>query len=243
MQPLPATYDETHAALQRVGVHVLARRRIALVGRFGLRGTPDGIGIPAAGSDNEVLRTSGSLLLRELAGTTAPARSTSIDLRTASLAEAAAFAEVDLAGELDVGHDAPAVGDASTALGVDDAAARALGRWLTFAWPVLDAAVAEVGPSATPNVVQLWPEHFDAGCDVAVGASRANLGASTGDHHQPQPYLYVQPWEADRPGDSSYWNVAFGAVLTYDELGAAADPEGVAAAFLRRGLELLSRAE
>ena len=239
MQPLPPAYDETRAALRRVAVHVLARRRNALTGKFGLRGTPDGFGFPATGPDHEVLRTSGSLLVRELAGT--KASTSSIDLSTATLAEAAAFAEVDLGSALDVGHDTPPVGDVAARLGVDAASARALGRWLSFAWPVLDAAVAEVGPSGTPNVVQLWPEHFDAGCDIAVGASRVNLGASTGDGHQAQPYLYVQPWENDRPGDPDYWNVDFGAVLTYDELRAAADQAEAATNFLRRGMDILSR--
>ena len=61
--------------------------------------------------------------------------------------------------------------------------------------------------SAGPNVIQLWPEHFDAGCDVTSRAERkATIGASTGDQHFPTPYLYVLPWDTDRPGDPQYWN-------------------------------------
>lgn len=238
MQPLPSTYDDTRAALQRVAVHVLARRRTALVGKFGLRATPDGIGTPASGPDHEVLRTSGSLLLREVTGTTAS--TTSIDLATASLAEAATFADVDLATALDVGHDTPPVGDVDLPLGIDDAAARVLGRWLAVTVPVIDAVVAGLGPAATPNVVQLWPEHFDAGCDVAAGPSRVSLGASTGDHHEPGPYLYLSPWDGVPPGDPDFWNADFGAVLPYEAVRAADDPAAVATSFLRRGLDLLA---
>lgn len=237
MHALPPTYTATKDALQRVAVHVLARRRRDLNGKFGLRASPDGIAIPASGPDHEVLRTSGSRLLREVAGATAS--TTSIDLASASLGEAAAFAGVDLDAELDIGRDTPQLGDTGTALDIDDLAARALGRWLSFAWPLLDATVAAVGAGGTPNVVQLWPEHFDAGCDVAVGSSRVSLGASTGDHHVAAPYLYVAPWAADRP-DPTYWNAPFGAVLPYDELRAAADPAASAIAFLQRGIDLLS---
>lgn len=59
--------------------------------------------------------------------------------------------------------------------------------------------VAEVGR------VQLWPEHFDLGFEMGIGAQRANYGASPGDDRHSEPYLYVGPWEA---GDSpnSFWN-------------------------------------
>lgn len=31
-----------------------------------------------------------------------------------------------------------------------------------------------------------------------------------GDSYHPEPYLYVAPWEAERPGDVAYWNAPFG---------------------------------
>jgi hypothetical protein len=233
---LPATYATSRRALQRVAVHVLARRRNDLSGRFGLRVAPDGIATPAAGPELEVLRTSGSRLVREVGG--ASASTTSIDLATATLGEAAAFAGVDLGAPFDVGHDTPPVGDPDAPLAVDDGAARQLGRWLAFAWPILDDVVGDLGPAGTPSILQLWPEHFDAGCDVAVGSQRTNLGASTGDEGIEQPYLYVGPWAAAHD-DDPFWNASFGAVLTFEELRASSDPVSAAAAFLRRGLELL----
>ncbi len=94
-------------------------------------------------------------------------------------------------------------------------------------------------------MVQLWPEHFDVGCDVAVSTDRrANLGASPGDSSSDsssdEPYLYVGPWDDARPGDPAYWNAPFGAVLGYETLRAAANPQELGSTFLRRGLDLLA---
>jgi hypothetical protein len=87
----------------------------------------------------------------------------------------------------------------------------------------------------------LWPEHFDAGCDVVDGKGRrVNLGASPGDGFSDEPYLYVGPWEGERPGDADYWNAPFGAALGYARLLAAADPVAEGVAFVQRGLTLLA---
>jgi hypothetical protein len=235
---LPDGFAATRAALQRVAVHVLARRRHALTGRFGLRAAPGGIGMPAAGGDHEVLRTSGAWLVRERTGE--QSGTAFLDLRSASLADAAAFAEVDLDAEFSAGRDTPPIGARAAPLAVDEAAAVALGDWYGFGWRALDLVVAGCGADATPSVVQLWPEHFDTGCDVAVGAGRVNLGASPGDGYHADPYLYVGPWGDERPGDPAYWNAPFGAVLGHAELAAAGDPLAEAMAFLRTGVGRLA---
>lgn len=235
---LPDTYPATRDAIQRVATHILARRRHQLCGKIGLRATPGGIGTPACGPDHEVLRISGTRLVRERTGS--DARATAIDIATATLDDAAAFAEVDLAAAFEAGHDTPPLGDRRASLDVDAAAADALAGWFWFGWAVLDATVAALGPEAEPSVVQLWPEHFDVGCDVAAGpGGRVNLGASPGDSFSARPYLYVGPWEPERPGDEAYWNAPFGAVLSYDRLRAVSDPAANAVGFLRRGVELL----
>ena len=236
LPPLPSTFATTRGELQRVAVHVIARRRHALSGRFGLRATPGGIGMPAAGPDSEVVRIAGSHLVRERTGATSSV--TSLDLAGTSLGAAARLADVDLAAEFSVGHDTPALGDPAVALAVGREAAAALAAWYAFGWAVLDGAAGD-GSVDTPTVVQLWPEHFDAGCDVGVGGARVNLGASPGDGFHADPYLYVGPWDADRPGDPSYWNAPFGAVLGYAHLGRASDPLDAGLGFLRRGIELL----
>ncbi len=65
------------------------------------------------------------------------------------------------------------LGDPVARLAIDDAAAAALAEWFRFGWEVLDAVLGELGSDATPSVLQLWPEHFDAGVDVAAAPSDA----------------------------------------------------------------------
>lgn len=238
LQPLPATYATTRDTMQRVATHILARRRHQLCGKFGLRATPGGIGTPACGPEHETLRITGTRLVRERTG--ADASTTSLDLVDATLADAARLAEVDLTRPFEAGHDTPALGDPTAPLGLDPDAARALADWLAVGWTVLDTTVASLGAVAEPSVLQLWPEHFDAGIDVAAAPGRrVNLGASPGDGFNAEPYLYIGPWDADRPVDRTFWNAPFGAVLTYRQLLASADPIAAAATFLTRGVTLI----
>jgi hypothetical protein len=237
---LPPAYASTRAAVQRVAAHVLARRRRQLTGRIGLRATPGGIGTPAMGPehDHEVLRTSGAWLVRERAGDAAATET--LDLRSAALVDAADLARVGLDEPAGVGDDAPPVGDRHAPLGIDGESAAVLARWYALAWAVLDPAIAGLGPAATPSVIQIWPEHFDAAGDIAVGAGRVNLGASPGDGFSAEPYFYVGPWGPERPGDPSYWNAPFGAVLGWSALREVEDPPARALDFLRRGLAHLA---
>jgi hypothetical protein len=235
---LPSGYALTRDELQRVAVHVLARRRAQVSGRFGLRAMPGGFGTPAFGPEHETIRISGTMLIRERTGSNSG--TTSLDLQSATLGEAAALAEVDLAESFDAGSDTPPVGDAGTRLVIDLDAATVLENWYAFAWNVLDATIRDAEADATPSVIQLWPEHFDAAYDRSVGSDRrVNLGASPGDSFIVQPYIYVGPWSDERPGDPVFWNTPFGATLTYDELRRETDPRSVATRFLLRGVEML----
>lgn len=238
LAPLPPTFVATRVAMQRVATHVLARRRADLCGKFGLRATPGGIGTPASGPEHEVVRIAGVTLHREVTGS--EARTATLDLVGATLAEAATLVGVDLDADFQAGHDTPPIGDLHAPFDIDPPSASVLAEWYRFGWAVIDAAVATLEPAAEPSVLQLWPEHFDAGCDVGTGTGRVNLGASPGDEAVPEPYLYVGPWESFRPGDPAYWNVPFGAALRYEELRASADPAALGLAFFRRGIELLA---
>ena len=239
LSPLPAAFGETREALHRVVAHVLARRRADATGRIGLRASPGGVATPAFGEDLEVVRTSGALLVRERGGR---ARVTPITTLRALAAEAG----VDLAGPLSIGHDPPALGDPDAPLAVDPAAAHALGGWLGFATAALDEIAAAAGEAGDASGVQIWPEHFDAACDLRWGpgeGERVNLGGSPGDAFHSEPYLYVGPWGPERPGDDRYWNAPFGAVLAYSSLSAAEGAEAarhLAIGFLRRGVDLLA---
>ncbi len=236
--PLPASFTETRAVLHVVATHVVARARHRGTGRFGLRASPGGFGTPAFGPQVERVRVSGSRLLRELAGPDGVATSVA-EIDGATLADLARVAGVDLAAPFAAGADTPELGDVTVPVHVDGASAEALGAWYHFAAAVLDDVVAGHA-TATPSVAQLWPEHFDLALDLeAAPGVRVNIGASPGDSSHPDPYLYVGPWTADRPGDDGYWNAPFGAVLGYEDLRQAAEHRPAAAAFIERGLQAL----
>ena len=232
---LPATVIETRLALHRLAAHVLARRRHAFTGRFGLRAAPDGVATPAFGDDVEVVRTSGHHLVVERAGALLASPVT-------TLAAAAELVGVDLTVDFAVGDDTPAMGDPEEPLAVDGGAARALGDWWGFGTTVIDEVVATEPGVTDPTSAQLWPEHFDVGCTVTVdGGERVNLGASPGDGYEPLPYLYVGPWSEARPGDPSVWNAPFGAVLRHADLAELppASRRAQALTFVRRALAQL----
>jgi len=235
---LPETLPATRVALQQVAVHVLARRRHAATGRFGLRPSPGGVATPSFGDDTEVLRTSGRLLVVERGAGTA-----TVPLDT--LGQAADLAGVDLGKDFSVGDDTPPVDDPDAALALDDMDARLLGEWYAFGAAVIDEAVATTPAITASTTRQIWPEHFDLGGAVTLAGPpevRANVGASPGDDFEPLPYLYLGPWGGDRPGDAGYWNAPFGAVLHAEELvGLTHDAARArAVAFFQRGFALLA---
>jgi hypothetical protein len=233
----PPEVPQTRRALHQLAVHVLGRRRHAFTGRFGLRAAPGGVATPAFGDDVEVVRTSGRYLVVERGNVTVAAPIT-------TLAAAAGMVGVDLTVDFSVGGQTPALVDPEQPLAVSDRAARGLGAWWSLGTTAIDEVVATEAVSA-PTVVQLWPEHFDVACTVTVaGGAQANLGASPGDATDPLPYLYVGPWSSDRPGDPSFWNAPFGAVIHRADLATLppGDRRSRAVAFFRRGLALLAAA-
>ncbi len=222
-----ATTAETREALHQVAVHVLARRRHAVTGRFGLRPTPGGLGTPMFG-EGEVVRVGGDVLVVERD------RDAYAEPLT-TLARAAALARVDLKEDFSAGRDTPPMADPAAPLALEEAAVRELGEWWALGAVLLDELVAGMPEIVATTTAQLWPEHFDHGATLTLpGDVKVNVGASPGDGSEPDPYLYVGPWGPERPGDPAYWNVPFGAVLR------RADAGGDPLAFLRRGIELLA---
>lgn len=232
--PVPPSYTATRAALQRVAVHVLARRRHAATGRVGLRSSAGGIATPAFGADAEVVRTRGAFLVHETGGRTRVGELT-------TLGEAARFVGVDLDSPFQAGHDTPPIGDPSAPLDVDAASADLVANWFQIVSLALDTTVASLPVDSSPSVAQLWPEHFDLALDVNWGpeeGQRVNLGGSPGDGSDNEPYAYVGPRGSERPGDSDFWNVPFGAALRYRDISKS-DPVGALATFFTQGWELL----
>ena len=124
---------------------------------------------------------------------------------------------------------------------LDDDAARQVGNWYGFSDLVLVRLLAAL-PDSAPTALQIWPEHFDLGTDLDAnpGGERMNVGGSPGDTYLAEPYLYVGPRSAARPGDPAYWNAPFGAALTFSELRTTDRPADMALDFLVRGAALLA---
>jgi hypothetical protein len=109
-------------------------------------------------------------------------------------------------------------------LQIDAATATSLHNWYGLADAGLRAFATEVGAGRLRPV--LWPEHFD----LAIAVDAVNYGASPGDQHVEQPYLYVGP-HGGPPSQDDFWNADFGAVVTIAEIPS---PDA-ALAFFRRG--------
>jgi hypothetical protein len=223
----------TRLDLHRLSAHVLARRRYDVTGHFGLRASPGGLCTPAYGDDPEVLRLDGTALVREVGTSVSTAW-----VNGATLRELAAFAGVDLNAAFSAGAATPPLGPVDEPFEFDAAELAGLVEWFDLGWRVLDEVLSELGPSAAPATVQLWPEHFDAGTSVALeSGALVNLGFSPGDALSDEPYVYVGPQGPERPGDGGFWNAAFGAFRVRSGVG---DASG-AAAFISDGLARLEK--
>lgn len=237
-------HDATRRTLHRIANHVLARAQYETTGLLGLRATPGGFGTTTIRADRERIRISGGTLVRESAASSGT-WTRSIDMGGSTLAELAAFADVDLATEFTAGNDMPPSGAVDDPLDLHAASSRRIGDWYAIVAQALDLLMHSAPPFSAPSLVQLWPEHFDAALDMAFDPEapaerRVNMGGSPGDGFHAAPYLYVGPWTPDRPGDAAFWNAPFGAVLGYDAVATAQDPVEVAYSFLRAGLERLT---
>jgi hypothetical protein len=109
-------------------------------------------------------------------------------------------------------------------LEIDPGGAGLLHGWYGVADAALRAFGTEVGAGRVRPV--LWPEHFD----LAITVDAVNYGASPGDQHVDQPYVYVGP-HAGPPTRNDFWNAGFGAVRTIADVASSDD----ALAFFRQG--------
>jgi len=240
---LPDDWPRARTTLQRIATHVLARWRRQRDNLFDLEPAVGGFATPVVGPDRERIRVSGDLLvierasgasLAELAATT-----TTIPIGGSTIAQLWAAAGVHPGGEFSAGPDTTPVGPLEEPIELDAGAGDVLGDWYLLGRRAIDRAVASVAaPEA--SLGRVWPEHFDYGLDLAARPGvRVNLGASAGDRFHEQPYLYVGPWDDDRPGGGEYWNAPFGAVLGRAQLVSAADPLDRATSFLLEGIARL----
>lgn len=221
LAPLPSAYRETVDSLHRLAVYVISPAQRVVNDEIILRATPGGFStFEFAG---RVVGVQGDRLLVD----GVPHRITSLN----AAAEVVGIAP-DVAQQEQ--FDVPAHGDLDAGLAVDTDAALALAEWYAFATEALDALRGEARAADDASIVRIWPEHFDVAIDMGDAAAdrRATYGASPGDGHHDQPYLYVSPW-AGRI-DEFFGDPTFkGAALVYSQLQPQPDQPGAALGFLR----------
>jgi hypothetical protein len=107
---------------------------------------------------------------------------------------------------------------ADAPLDIDLEVATLLAGWFARGDLALRALAATLSPGEelTP---QVFPEHLD----LAITVAEVNYGVSPGDDAIPTPYLYVGPFTGRPSGDEAFWNAAFGAYVTTDEVSTTAD--------------------
>ncbi|MFK7919421.1 MAG: hypothetical protein AB8G14_15200 [Ilumatobacter sp.] len=244
---LPDDWPAQRETMRRIATHVVAQAQAVVTGNFALVVLPGGFGTPQFGDDRQRVRIAGgSLFVERVNGTRngEPAATTDAHMIAGStirsLCNAMGF-EPD--PDFSVGHDTPPLGDPDEMLVVGSDTTAALGDWWGLGQRAMDIAIASF-PEPQAAVSRLWPEHFDVGTDLAVDPAnkpgvRTNIGAAAGDEAHQEPYLYVAPWGPDRPGDEAFWNLPFGATLSFGELDASDNPLGTAAEFLLRGIAYL----
>lgn len=230
----PATLGETRLALHRVAAYVMSPARRRANGKIALRWTLGGFGTPFFG-DDEQLRVDGTELVVQSGDT-----SRSIPLTTLNEVAAAlgTVPDVEWASQFDI----PEPGDLDAALPVDPAASAWLGEWYGFATSVLEE-LRHDDESSDVSRIQLWPEHFDPAFEMLSDAEkrRASYGASPGDVHIDEPYLYVGPWYGDAQPADDFWTNGF-AAQPLSEFIDADDQRGAALDFYRAGRRLLAEA-
>jgi hypothetical protein len=241
---LPADWPEQRETLRHIATHILARARHGATGRFSLEPTIGGFGTPTFTTAADTFRrlritTADRACLIDEQIAPEGATTQYVALFDTSLTALADAIGVELDASFSVGDDTPELGDPDRPISVDPSVISIIGEWYALGSIAIDRSVT--APTArAPSVARVWPEHFDLGTDVEVAPGRrCNLGASPGDATFPDPYLYVGPWGAERPGDSGYWNAPFGAVLAHSEVVTSDDPLRTATAFFHDGIRRL----
>jgi hypothetical protein len=230
LRPLPAAYGTTRDALHRLAVYVISPAQRLANGEIIMQPSPGGFSTFEFG-DGTVVGVWRDQL--EIDGSGHP---------ITSLRAAAGLVGI----EPDVGQqdqfDVPAHGDLDEQLDVDAEAAAALGDWYDFAAHVLEALRSDAEADDDATIVRIWPEHFDAAIDMGdnTRGRRATYGASPGDRHYDEPYLYASAW-AGRV-DEFFGDPTFvGASLRRSQLEQTPDPLSSAIEFMREARSRVER--
>ena len=200
---LPATRD----ALHQVAEHVLAAAQFRESGTIRLRVTAGGFETVRDVNGGRLGVVNGRLVV----GRAGVDRSTALS----SLASAAEFAGIT-PGLPDAAYRAATSFAPDAELFVDPDSVRRLADWYELGDTALRDFAARIHDGTHQPI--LWPEHFDVGLTF----DDVNYGASPGDAHFADPYLYVGP-HAGPPRRDWFWNAEFGAVRLIDEVASVAD--------------------
>jgi hypothetical protein len=241
---LPDNWPTQRETLRRIVAHVVAQAQASVTGHFALMPLPGGFGTPQFGPNRQRVRLSGGSMFVETAAAQRDDQtvaSTEVHMLAGStIRQLCAAAGFEPDPDFKVGNDTPPSGDIDEVLILDSDATTLIGDWFQLGQRAMDMALASL-PDPQASIVRLWPEHFDAGLDLAVDNSskpgrRTNLGAAAGDDFHQEPYLYVGPWGPERPGPAEFWNASFGATLSFGDLDAAENPLATAAEFFLHGI-------
>lgn len=214
ISPPPDAFAATRDALHAVAEHVLAAASYRATGRIGLAVAPGGFTTPSFGDTPTAIALDGAdLVVRS--GADGQARVVRGPLTT--LRDAAALAGISPGGPCQV-YPLATLGDPDAPLAVDPDAARRIPAWYALGDAALRLWRHEIAAD-NPSDVTLWPEHLD----VALRAADVNYGASPGDEHVAQPYLYVGPPLPPPATADGFWNAPFGAYLAWENVHSVAD--------------------
>jgi hypothetical protein len=221
LEPVPASFVSTRAAIHMLAEHVLCVARYEIDGHVGLCSEFSGVATPPLGASETVIAIDGAgIVVRSKKGE-----------RRAPITTVRQVADfVGVAPGVPAGLWQPATTLLlDTPLVIDQRSAVTLGSWFSFVSVALQELIVRVGGTFTEPT--LWPEHFD----LATTSGGVNYGGSPGDSHLARPYLYVGPHARPLPAaGKKFWNAPFGASLPYRDIASLDHAVG----FLMHGREL-----
>ncbi len=232
LEPLPADLQNTRRSLHQLSFYALAPARHAVNGKIGLRYTHGGFGTPFFGANEQVRFENGYLVRQKEDVESYP---------VTTLGDAAELLGIPYRRVwFDGFDDLPEPVGVNERMELDEASAAAIAEWFGFGASVLEQ-LRRIPNGVDVSRVQLWPEHFDLAIEMGPAQTRASYGASPGDDHHPEPYLYVAAEKAvDR--SNPFWNDhAFnGASFPYQALLEADDQHLAAFTFYEEGYRTLN---
>ena len=232
LEAVESTFQSTRRALHQLAFYAMAPARHTVTGKMGLRYTHGGFGTPFFGADEQVRFENGYIVRQTDRVASRP---------VTTLADAVEVCGIPYRRVwFDGFKDTLDPIDANARLDIDSASVASIAEWFGFGTSVLEQLRRTPGALEVSRV-QLWPEHFDLAIEMGPGETRASYGASPGDDHHLEPYLYVSAEQSiDR--SNPFWNdSAFnGASLPYRALLEAEDQHLAALSFFDEGHRILN---